>query len=284
MTSVRFEKWEGAGNDFVVLRAPSPRPDRETIRALLDRQRGIGGDGLLYIERGTDSAVIDYWNPDGVRVEYCGNGARCMTALLLDESGTSSVRFRLSDVTVEGRSTPKPGRYSVLQAEPEWKGVPTLDEPDFDELLIPGPRPTHIVAGVPHLILPVRDVDAFPLDVWGPRLRYSSAFAPQGINVDIVEVECEDGEPLDVVIARGTATTQVSRLRVRTWERGVEAETQACGSGLLAVGYWAQRSLRSPFPIRLQSTRDDFSLDMREGRYALTGPARRVFFGEVTLS
>jgi diaminopimelate epimerase len=260
---VRFLKVEGAGNDFVLIdgrRGPAPRLSRSRIRALLDRHRGIGGDGLLLLELAAtpERTQVRYWNADGGRADFCGNGARCVALRLLSEApGDGEVRFRLGRVAVRARRAPA-GRIAVLHPVPRELALPARP-PEGPR----GIRPVWINSGVPHWILPVPRVDDFNLERWGPALRVSPRLGRAGTNVDAVEI-------------------RAGQVHVRTWERGVEGETQACGSGILAAAFWAWRRAGIPPPIRLRSRGGDRFRMMPGGQDPglwVEGPAKIVFGG-----
>ncbi|MEZ4650661.1 MAG: diaminopimelate epimerase [Candidatus Eisenbacteria bacterium] len=273
---VPFEKLDGAGNDFVLLRAPSPAPDTETIRRLLHRHHGIGGDGLLYLRTGDRlhaddaelDAAADYWNSDGGRAEYCGNGARCVAAVLLGERPEDAVvRFRLSDVLVRACRDGEPGsdRYAVAHPIPRRHDCPSEIVGLASTLGLLEP-PTLFDSGVPHLVLVAEDARSFDLDRWAPIFRAHPSLGAAGANVDVVSVKPAEG-----------------RFYVRTFERGVEGETLACGSGLLAVGTHIRARDGVP-SVALQSASGAVFRVWEEADDAfLSGPARRVFRGEVDL-
>lgn len=385
MDVIPFEKLEGAGNDFVLLQSPTPVPDAATIRRLLDRHHGIGGDGLLYLDRDASpplaaqpqlDAVVHYWNADGGRAEYCGNGARCIAAVLLEgQPPGTEVRFRLADVVVRAHAVPDDpvalddplaSRDSVAPRDRPAHRAPAAHDPPRFAVAHPAPRaigcPPEIVAlaptmglvrapvafdsGVPHLLLEVRDVRTFDLAHWGPLLRYHPAWGERGSNVDVLDVRRgrrRGGDPdhagsADGAVTRaddagssdrpaGSAQDAASAadprgaaavVRVRTWERGVEGETLACGSGLLAVGDWVRTRSRREVPeetrpssasgagraattnassdvagqggvaergrVVLESASGArFEVYAAGGQVWLVGPARRVFVGTIVL-
>lgn len=278
LRGVAFRKMEGAGNDFVVLDArqsPGPRLNRARIAALLDRRFGVGGDGLLRIRPGVSGldARVDYWNADGGRASFCGNGARCVAKLLLGENGganTGEVRFRLERVVVRARRSDQgttgkidrnaDERIAVSHPRPRALEMPGPGGPSVPR----GAQPCFVDSGVPHWILRVDDLEAFDLAKWAPPIRRHASLGPAGANVDAVELG-RDG------------------IRVRTWERGVEGETLACGSGLLAVAWWASEVLGRPFPIHLRTVGGAAFRAIPDGpqRLWLEGPAREVFQGAI---
>ncbi len=271
---VPFVKWEGGGNDFVLLdhrSLPSaggaPRLSAARIRTWLDRHRGVGGDGLLVIARTGPgrAARVSFWNPDGRRAAFCGNGARCVAAYLLagDPATDAATSFRFGRVRLRAARS-APGRYRVELPPPR-----PLSRPRGRPPLRGAAAGVWIDTGVPHWVVPVRDraaLESLDLATLAPPLRRWSLLGPGGTNVDFAA--CSGNE-----------------IRLRTWERGVEGETLACGSGLAAVGVWAVESGRARYPVRLRSRAGDrFRLERdASGRLWLEGPAHPVFEGRITI-
>jgi diaminopimelate epimerase len=254
----------GAGNDFLVLGTDDAAPLGERIvdwtRRVCRRGHSVGADGVLVVEpAGVDRIAVRFLNPDGSRT-FCGNGSRC------------AARFAL----LRGMARPR----MVLVTD--WGEVParvdgeqvSLDLPaptDLGEVAVRlGPREARgrlVRAGVPHLVVGVRDLGAAPLAVWGPELRHDPRFAPEGLNVNLVEGRAAD-------------------LRVRTYERGVEAETLACGSGAVAVAYVHRMAgggeVVTVIPASGRALRVELPGPPDAPRLAvLSGDARRVFEGTV---
>jgi diaminopimelate epimerase len=277
-----FLKVDGAGNDFVLLDVRGgavPRLARAVVRDLLDRHRGVGGDGLLLIGDGsvTGEPRVLFRNPDGGAASFCGNGARCVALVLLGDTRMERVAFDLGRVRVEARRS-RPGRVSVLVPYPRLLPVPAGRPPvrptrgarSAQEGRPPeGARPATAGAwydtGVPHWIVPVASVDALDFGALARPLRAWTALGPAGTNVDAVEI-------------RGRV------LHVRTWERGVEGETLACGSGLVAAGYWGSIARGLALPVTLATAGGDrlhLDADSAGRGLWLEGPARVVFAGRL---
>jgi len=277
-----FLKVDGAGNDFVLLDVRGgarPRLTRAAVRDLLDRHRGVGGDGLLLIGDGpvTGEPRVLFRNPDGGAASFCGNGARCVALVLLGDTRMECVSFRLGRVRVEARRS-RPGRVSVLVPYPRLLPAPAAQPPVRVAKAAWLPRGGHppegarrAVAGawydtgVPHWIVPVASVDAIDFAALARPLRAWTALGPGGTNVDAVEI-------------RGRV------LHVRTWERGVEGETLACGSGLVAAGYWGSIACGLALPLTLATAGGDrlrLDADSAGRGLWLEGPARVVFAGRL---
>jgi diaminopimelate epimerase len=265
MTEIPFVKMHGAANDFVVVdhRQPLlPEPPDEVIRRLCDRRRGVGADGVLLLERDPElDFAMRYYNADGAAAEYCGNGARCLARFALEHGlgHGGLVRFR-----------------SAAGVQEACRAAGNEIELHFGRVAPPGDAETldavgrsftgrRVRVGVPHFVTAVAAVEPVPVAVWGEALRRHPRFAPAGTNVDFV------------------ARIGPGAVAMRTFERGVEAETLACGSGAIASALCvAQEGERSP--VRILTAGGDAlvvsfaavgsDLDVR-----LTGPAEVAFRG-----
>lgn len=271
---LHFFKMNGAGNDFIVIdnRDLSISLDAETIEALCDRNRGIGADGLLSVEPARKGADFRfrYYNADGGEAEMCGNGARCFgrfTAHLLKEipdrvtfetmAGTLAAEMIGDDVRI-AMSEPKDLKLATGTT------IPGLD------------APLHFInTGVPHVVAFVPGGQAFEeLDVYthGSAIRNHQDFAPAGTNANFA-----------TVLAPG-------HLEIRTYERGVEDETLACGTGMVACALIHHLLAGAPSPIKVDVAGGD-TLEIgfeKTGErtfknVTLTGPADFVFEGEIDI-
>ena len=267
--AVRFWKLEGAGNDFLGLdgRAGGFKLKRQQIADLCDRRRGVGADGVLVVEkpkvRGADFRMR-YYNSDGGEAEMCGNGARCFALLARAVSGRKGNELRVQ--TQAGLVTLQiPGQeVQVSMTEPTKLRLGR-------KVVVAGRKVVvdFLNTGVPHAVLFVRSVRSIDVAKQGRAIRYHSAFAPSGTNVNFVE------------IGRG------NRIHVRTYERGVEGETLACGTGVVAASILSnlRRGLRSPILVTTRGgdhLRVGFSMVNGQAReVTLQGPARIVYTGVI---
>jgi diaminopimelate epimerase len=269
MLPTRFVKMAGGGNDFLVFEADGRRlteEDRERIAMLCRRGLSVGADGALLLSGGEDGRVrVDYFNADGGLAAFCANGTRCAARYAVGrrlvpgdrpvlETGWGPVTAHVDGETVTLRLQPLPAPGDPILV---WgEGLPTTG------------TPMHV--GVPHLVIFVAgELDGLPVDTLAPPLRSHPAL-PEGANVNFVEVVGAD------------------RIRVRTYERGVEAETLACGSGVVASAIVAARQGRVQPPVAC-GTRSgvDFSVTFREADgfivdATLTGDAREIFTATLT--
>lgn len=263
---IEFWKYEGAGNDFVLLdlRGANFEPSEEQIHALCDRRRGIGADGLMILG---SSEVADfamrYFNADGPEATMCGNGGRCIT-WFADHLGIGGDEKLFE--AVDGLH-----RAEILSREGDSATI-RLEMVDVERVTVCPDGDVLLNTGSPHL---VRRVESLDMDVvgTGKALRYSEKTASTGgANINFVEVL---GEGL---------------LSLRTYERGVEDETLACGTGAtataIAISHTLQPSVRHfslsalGGNLEVEFTTDD---NLTYHNIRLTGPARRVFHGEVEI-
>jgi diaminopimelate epimerase len=248
-----FLKVEGAGNDFVLLdyrTTDGPKITVAMARYLLDRHRGIGGDGLLILRGGAGEVTVEYRNADGNPADFCGNGARCAAALLLaGEKGP--IQFMLMKIPVVAVRTEN--GVAVRVGEAEMRGMPELSRLR--------PRPAALVrVGVDHWIVPVGDLNGLDVSGLAQSLRHHPWPGPKGANVTFVE-------------------RRRSEIRIRTFERGVEGETLSCGSGCVAAAHWALGGGRGPMVVRTEGG-DLLRVWMDEhGQYWLEGPTRESYTG-----
>jgi len=206
-----FSKYHGAGNDFVLVDnrdGTFPSASVETVKTLCDRHFGIGADGLILLE---SSEVADfkmvYFNADGRLSSMCGNGARCIV-LFASEKGIENVAGEFEAVD---------GIHSYLITEPNRKVKVSMR--DVQEIVQRGAT-YFINTGSPHLIVPTEDIQDIDVREEGKKIRYSPQFKKEGVNVNFVQAQ---GDTVDI----------------RTYERGVEDETLACGTGCVAAAAWA---------------------------------------------
>ncbi len=222
---MRFRKFHAAGNSFLVLSENADALSVERRRLLCSPHYGIGADGIVAIQLGGERDGIDfemhYWNADGRRGTFCGNGARLAVWLAYEASGKKYFRFIAADGLHEGW---------ILEETPPWIGVTlTLHRP-------PQPRPeggTWVDTGSPHLLIPVKSFEelrALPMESLARPLRWETTYDPGGVNVSFY---ARHGE--------GYA--------LRTFERGVEAETQSCGTAAVALSALIQQDALKLFPL-----------------------------------
>lgn len=272
-SQLKFSKIHGAGNDFIVVddRRLEWSRGREFIAWICDRRRGVGGDGLILISNPqhqshttTETRLrMDFFNSDGLSAEMCGNGLRCAALF-------ASTRMKCGDEllfeTDAGELRTQTLSKSTVRIELPLRKVP-------ERICIDGENCFIADTGVPHLVVEVENIEDIDVQENGKRLRDHIDLAPEGANVNFVEF-----------------SRQSSTARIRTYERGVEGETQACGTGAAATAVCASRFLDIRPPVNLKTAGGDiltvdFSLKGGivdcETRLSLTGPAVEVYSGEL---
>ncbi len=273
----RFTKMSGAGNDFLVFSGkPSAGPRQaETIRRLCRRGTGVGADGVLFVDAapgagGRLAVELLYFNADGGPARFCANGTRCAARFAARRHGDAPallVRTGWGEIPATVRAD---GNVTLALPEPVAleRDVPTFDGAGR---LLEGAA-AYLVVGVPHLVVFAADgVEVETLDVasLGPPLRRHPEL-PEGANVNFV------------------TQRDTSRLSVRSYERGVEAETLSCGSGVVASAVVAgfRRGAEPPVSVATRSGSAlavGFRIDGSLARdVTLTGDARFVFEGTLT--
>lgn len=269
MKEIQFYKFDGAGNDFVLLdgRGNPPQLTAVQIAQLCHRRFGIGADGLmLLLDGGSDYDFrMRYYNSDGHPADMCGNGGRCiaMFAHLLGigrpaarQAQHVSLRFVADDGSHEA--------FVLRWDDQERKGIVKLGMRDVPDRTVRTVLDGYLLnTGVPHYVQRVADLEHFDVVGEGRGLRHHPALGPEGANVNFVQ-EMPDGT-----------------LRVRTYERGVEDETWACGTGVTACAI--ATGIRH---IDARGGRFHVDFTRRGGDFVevfLTGPVSLNFVGEVNL-
>lgn len=234
MDRIEFWKMNGSGNDFILIdnregRIPEHEMER-LVKSACRRRESVGADGVIFV---VPSDRFDFgwrfFNPDGAEVEMCGNGGRCVSrfAFLKGIAGPTMTFDTLAgpiSSEVSGRTVkvlmPRPTGLSLNLDMNEGKGWKTVD---------------FVNTGVPHVVIGIDDLSEHPIIEEGRRVRYHHLFAPNGTNADFVRY-----------IDKG-------RLEVRTYERGVEDETLACGTGAIASALISSVRGMSDSPVRVKT-------------------------------
>jgi diaminopimelate epimerase len=263
-----FYKMTGSGNDFVMfdgryVTQGDFTPD--AVRAMCDRRLGVGADGVILLDPAAPPGLhftFHFWNSDGSSGPMCGNGALCATRLatLIELAPTGEeVRFATQSGVHRGRVATERTEVFLPDCEaPRSVAVKTA----------PGERsPMAVHPSVPHLVVLVEDVHRVAIMERGPSLRHDPALGPGGANVNWV------------------APSSDGTFRMRTYERGVEGETLACGTGAVACALALEEQGLARSPARIW-TRSGLPLDVswdlnRRGATSirLSGEARLVYRG-----
>lgn len=249
----------GAGNDFIVIDDRDlmfPLADCSFIERICARRTGVGSDGVILLQP-SDSADLRmrFINPDGNEVEMCGNGARCFARRAYE---LQAVKKEMSIETMAG----------IIQAEIHGEEVRLVlanpANPQLDLSLGLNWPSDFVNSGVPHVVIWVDDPQAIDLMEWGKIIRYHERFSPAGTNANFARVEAD-----------GSVT-------VRTYERGVEAETLACGTGAVAAAALAVHRGWVCLPVAVHCASGyDLVIDEINGATTLMGNAETVYEGEI---
>jgi len=224
---LEFTKMTGAGNDFVVLDNRFYHFNADELsslaKRLCTRRVGVGADGLLALEESPNESLhfrMVYFNADGSRGSMCGNGARCLGRFArITGMEDNPLRFE-TDAGEYAVDVPQDRGASVRLHLPPYENYNPSCLPT--RAVASGPeRVDYIWTGTDHVVVSVDDVASYPVSEVGPVLRNDTGIAPNGSNVNFVQTMASEG-------------TESLHLRVRTFERGVEAETMACGTGAVA--------------------------------------------------
>lgn len=260
-----FAKYHGAGNDFVLLDDRegrwAPLEHREAIASLCDRHTGIGADGAIFYRVEGDLARMVYYNSDGAPSSFCGNGARCFVAYLL-ALGTVAEGEPFDFLANDG---PHVGvALSAIRSRVTMRPTGRLERLSRTD--------DRVDTGSPHFVRWVEDLPEGDITAVARAIRYGEAYAKTGINVNYVRATAAGG------------------LELRTYERGVEAETLACGTGVTAAALsFAERlDLTGELAVDVRARGGELSVQLRRAPTGevsdvwLEGPAVAVFRGELT--
>jgi len=259
MSTLRFHKYQGTGNDFLIgdnRTGPYSTLTAKQIHHLCDRRFGIGADGLILLEsEAAKDFAMRYFNADGHPGSFCGNGARCITQVA-HYAWIAKDEYIFSAADGDHRSRrERDGTVSVLM-----QPVTTLFSHD-DAVFVD--------TGSPHLVVKVEDLDNTAVEEVGRSIRNSDRYREKGININFVQ-----------------RTDELGTIRARTYERGVENETYSCGTGAVAGALVFAAECEGEQQIRVQTRGGDLLVRFTKEKASysaiwLSGPALHVF--ETTL-
>lgn len=274
----------GAGNDFIVIDKNKNKGvslKQKQISSLCNRRIGIGADGLIFISNSKNSDfLMEYFNADGSLGSLCGNGARCAIQFASDSN-----RLKNGKAVFQANN-------EIYNGEVESNGIvrfelksPTKVKLNFRIKAVSQLIKSHFAdTGSPHVVIEIEDVLAHPKDLnsryrnienfpvleIGKEIRYNKDFSPGGTNVNFIQIKNDE-------------------ILIRTYERGVENETLACGTGSVAAAIIAHAHKNLKPPIKLKTWGGDVlvvnfqRLGDKFEKVSLTGPAKTVFDGEFNL-
>lgn len=264
--TIQFSKYSGCGNDFILIDNRNllfPKSNPQIISSLCHRQKGLGADGVVLLEQSRKAdGFMRIFNADGSEADMCGNGLRCFVKWLKanglerdlysieTKAGFFSASINGSDVRVE-MQPPK---------ETEWNQTIHLG---INKRIV-----HRMNTGVFHIVLLCEQIDDIDVEKWGKELRYFPKWEPEGSNVNFVE------------------QINSQKIKIRTFERGVEGETQACGTGAVASALVVAglNGLEGPIEVVTRSEKSlwvDF-VQSQDGFVSIfmSGPAEFVCSGE----
>jgi len=251
---MKFDKYQGAGNDFVIVNNLDGKYNLsgEQIARLCDRRFGIGADGLILVEK-SDKAdfAMKFYNSDGKTASMCGNGGRCIARYAFDHKFASkTMKFVAEDGLHEAEIIDSENvKIKMIDVD----GITIFDDGMWTN------------TGVPHFVKFVDDIDDVDIDIDGCRLADDKRFAPERANVNF--------------------TDNANGFRLRTYERGVEGETLACGTGTVATALCINTKNGTSSPIALKAKGGLLKVYFEKNNNGyeniwLEGPAIKVFEGE----
>ena len=258
---IEFYKYQGTGNDFVMIDNRSnffPKDNIKLIARLCDRRFGIGGDGLILLENDpeTDFKMV-YYNSDGNQSSMCGNGGRCLVAFA---KKLNVIQDNTTFIATDG----------VHHASVAENGIVSLQMIDVPEVKIT-PDYVFMNTGSPHHIQLVEDLEHYNVKENGASIRYGELYGQQGSNINFVKKIDE------------------TTFSLRTYERGVEDETLACGTGATAVAIAMNvlgETKANSIDLNVEGGKLVVSFDEKDGKFTnvfLKGPAEFVFKGTIEI-
>lgn len=283
MKNVSFVKMSGAGNDFIIFdkkNYPALKLDNEIIKKLCDRRNGIGADGIITIaDNGKYDFLMEYFNADGSTGSLCGNGSRCAIkfAKITGRLKSEDVNFISNDKTYKGKIINEEKIKFFFDDVEDLKS--DIRVKAYNQLI----KASYLNTGSPHVVINIddildnrtepnsviKDINDVPVFEIGKEIRYLKEFSPGGTNVNFIMI-------------------RNNKVYIRTYERGVENETLACGTGAAASAVIASLKYRVSSPVNLVTRGGDelivgFTLHQNKIKdLALTGPAKITFTGEIS--
>ena len=256
-----FHKYHGAGNDFIIIdnRQKSFQPDRDVIESLCRRKFGIGANGLMLLENSEEADFyMRYFNSDGKESTMCGNGGRCIVAFAHDQG-------------IIGRKTRFMASDGPHDAEIREDGLVALKMRDVERVETYGDH-YFVDTGSPHYVSFVDDLAKVNVYEEGKKVRYDKSISEAGTNVNFVSFEKE------------------GLISIRTYERGVENETLACGTGAVASAisaYLYSNTDKTSYTVNAMGGKLEVTFDPTGDSFTnvwLTGPAEFVYAGSIDVS
>ena len=269
---IAFEKMSGTGNDFVIIdnrtAGISLEEQPDFARKICRRMFSVGADGLILIEESTKADFgWNFYNADGSVAEMCGNGSRCAARFAYRHEIVDRKKMTIETLAgiVEAEICAEDDVVRVNMTQPfDFKLDISLELGEEERAV------AYVNTGVPHAVIFVQEDDV-PVKTWGRKVRFHELFEPKGANANFVKL-LPDG-----------------KLKVRTYERGVEGETMACGTGAVAAALLASILKGIDSPVEVVTSGGDvltIFFDLHDGPVAenifLQGPTRLICTGNLT--
>ncbi len=269
---IHFTKLHGNGNDFILIdeykKEIIPANAKASFAArYCDRRFGIGGDGVLYLARSDKADLrMRIFNSDGSEAEMCGNGIRCLVKYALDEKyigRTAKVETLAGVLSISSRINGKTWiTVNMGKSSFEREKIPAKGTGEFLLVKMHGYDVSAVNTGVPHAVIFVDSLEG--LIETAPEIRYDPVF-PKGTNVNFAVVNSRD------------------ELTIRTYERGVEAETLSCGTGTVACAAVAQRLGKTGETVKVNTRGGELRITLTDEAAFMEGQAESVFEGNIQL-
>ncbi len=270
---IQFTKLHGNGNDFILIDEYKneiiPVKEKSSFAVkYCDRRFGIGADGVLYLGNSDRADLrMRIFNSDGTEAEMCGNGIRCLVKYALD---MDYIREKASVETLAGilhisSQIDEKTWIKVDMGKPQFarEKIPVKGTGEFLEVSLHGHNISAVNAGVPHAVIFVESLGDELISI-APEIRYDPVF-PRGANVNFVHVDSTD------------------EITIRTYERGVEAETLSCGTGSVASVAVAHKLGKTGKTVKVNTKGGELRITLSEDTAFMEGQAERVFEGTVYL-
>jgi diaminopimelate epimerase len=269
---MRYFKMNGCGNDFVIIDARSRGSlplSQKQARDIADRKNGVGCDQVIAVERSIrGDAFMRIWNSDGGEVDACGNAARCVAWLLMEEGGATSRRIETpAGLLYAERAGDRVITVDMGSPLLRWEEIPLARPMDTARMSFSAgdySEPGAVNVGNPHVVFFVEDAMAVPIETLGPKVERDPMF-PEGVNVGFAEVRSPE------------------QMRLRVWERGAGL-TKACGTGACAAVVAAHRQGLTGRKVDVLVDGGSLEIEWREGddRVLMTGPIELEATGELS--
>ena len=272
MKKIAFTKMHGAGNDFVLIddrEGTFPAHDHILLSMLASHRTGISCEGVILVQKSNVADFrMEFFNPDGTEADLCGNGARCVAAFAREIGAVpaAAMTFETRAGLVDAEVAANGSSVKVWMPEPRNRRYGLQVKVGND--VVTG---DYVEVGVPHFVVRSENVSSLDVEGLGRALRLSDAFEPNGTNVDFAQF------------------IPAHKALIRTYERGVEAESGACGTGAVATAVVAVETKKMSLPVHVR-TSQGYTLtvdgDWRHAKatgFTLTGPVKKVFDGVVDL-